>query len=301
MRVCVWAARAARLSSISVNRQPSRKKPKFFFLTTFCLRHVCLCAGSVPRREHQRPPSGNSEKKCKFWTIRLRHVCLRMCVPRVCPSEAASAPDSVRASASTVSRKTCVCVRDAVRPTRKCAELGAEKHDSRDTRACAPYFVRRANLILPLDGKLVVCVCVCVCGGEGKSDVSPVGRKENRTRRAPLASISVNRQTLESSARVFARECASVRVRGENIPVKEDRKGCVDPKQPGCAGSTPPSMAGARFRKRVRVRGYIDGSRISNGYHTNKSDRLGAGKMYARLRPWHRKGVRAWAVCVTSP
>jgi len=146
-----------------------------------------------------------------------------------------------------------------------------------------------------------VCVCVCVCGGEGKSDVSPVGRKENRTRRAPLASISVNRQTLESSARVFARECASVRVRGENIPVKEDRKGCVDPKQPGCAGSTPPSMAGARFRKRVRVRGYIDGSRISNGYHTNKSDRLGAGKMYARLRPWHRKGVRAWAVCVTSP
>jgi len=43
---------------------------------------------------------------------------------------------------------------------------------------------------------------------------------------------------------VFARECASVRVRGENIPVKEDRKGCVDPKQPGCAGSTPPSMAG---------------------------------------------------------
>ena len=89
-----------------------------------------------------------------------------------------------------------------------------------------------------------VCVCVCVCGGEGKSDVSPVGRKENRTRRAPLASISVNRQTLESSARVFARECASVRVRGENIPVKEDRKGCVDPKQPGCAGSTPPSMAG---------------------------------------------------------
>jgi len=62
-----------------------------------------------------------------------------------------------------------------------------------------------------------------------------------------------------------------------------------------------PAEYGRRNCKRVRVRGYIDGSRISNGYHTNKSDRLGAGKMYARLRPWHRKGVRAWAVCVTSP
>jgi len=134
VRVCVWAARAARLSSISVNRQPSRKKPKFFFLTTFCLRHVCLCAGSVPRREHQRPPSGNSEKKCKFWTIRLRHVCLRMCVPRVCPSEAASAPDSVRASASTVSRKTCVCVRDAVCDRRESVPSWVRRSTTRATR-----------------------------------------------------------------------------------------------------------------------------------------------------------------------
>jgi len=158
------ARHVSRASASTVSRVV--KNPSFFSLRRFVFG-TCVCARGirVPRREHQRPPSGNSEKKCKFWTIRLRHVCLRMCVPRVCPSEAASAPDSVRASASTVSRKTCVCVRDAVRPTRKCAELGAEKHDSRDTRACAPYFVRRANLILPLDGKLVVCVCVCVCAG----------------------------------------------------------------------------------------------------------------------------------------
>ena len=127
------ARHVSRASASTVSRVV--KNPSFFSLRRFVFG-TCVCARGirVPRREHQRPPSGNSEKKCKFWTIRLRHVCLRMCVPRVCPSEAASAPDSVRASASTVSRKTCVCVRDAVCDRRESVPSWVRRSTTRATR-----------------------------------------------------------------------------------------------------------------------------------------------------------------------
>jgi len=162
------ARHVSRASASTVSRVV--KNPSFFFLTTFCLRHVCLCARDPcpARREHQRPPSGDSEKKCKFWTIRLRHVCLRMCVPRVCPSEAASAPDSVRASASTVSRKTCVCVRDAVTDEKVCRVGCGEARLARHAGMHALFRAARKFDFAVGRKARCVCVCVCVCGGEGK-------------------------------------------------------------------------------------------------------------------------------------